>query len=184
MDDSPASFKVGNRFIVNDNGTEGGGAAAIVAEVTGKEVTSVKSNDLDPGNTLAVSYVETIAPCYLFEGDTVTQEDTNYTGRVIGDISNRNEFVLENVSGTYQSGKKLNSSSNIISLILTDNGTFSAEATLLLTDGDDDIIARGRILESVSNQNSLRVEVTEGEFVVPETAVGNYFLRAQFLEIL
>ena len=67
----------------------------------------------------------------------------------LDDISNRNEFVLENVSGTYQSGKKLNSSSNIISLILTDNGTFSAEATLLLTDGDDDIIARGRILESV-----------------------------------
>ena len=181
VDDSPASFKVGNRFIVNDNGTEGGGAAAIVAEVTGKEVTSVKSNDLDPGNTLAVSYVETIAPCYLFEGDTVTQEDTNYTGRVIGDISNRNEFVLENVSGTYQSGKKLNSSSNIISLILTDNGTFSAEATLLLTDGDDDIIARGRILESVSNQNSLRVEVTEGEFVVPETAVRNYFLQSTVL---
>ena len=40
VDDSPASFKVGNRFIVNDNGTEGGGAAAIVAEVTGKDVVS------------------------------------------------------------------------------------------------------------------------------------------------
>ena len=181
VDDSPASFKVGNRFVVNDTGTEGSGAAAIVSEVSGKTVTSVKSNDLDPDNTLAVSYIETIAPCYLFEGDTVTQEDTNYTGRVIGDISNRNEFVLENVSGTYQSGKKLNSSSNIISLILTDNGTFSAEATLLLTDGDDDIIARGRILESVSNQNSLRVEVTEGEFVVPETAVRNYFLQSTVL---
>ena len=181
VEDSPASFKVGNRFIVNDNGTEGSGAAAIVAEVTGKEVTSLKSNDLDPNNTLAVSYIETIAPCYLFEGDTITQEDTNYTGRVIGDISNRNEFVLENVSGTYQSGKKLNSSSNIISIILTGNGTFSAGATLLLTDGDDDIIARGRILESVSNQNSLRVEVTEGEFVVPETAVRNYFLQSTVL---
>ena len=178
VENSPESFKVGNRFVVNDNGTEGSGAAAIVAEVTGKEVTSVKSNDLDPSNTLAVSYVETIAPCYLFEGDIVTQEDTNYTGRVVGDISNRNEFVLENVSGTYQSDKKLNSSSNIISIILTGNGTFSAEATLLLTDGDDDVLARGRILESVSNQNSIRVEVTEGEFVVPETATKNYFLQS------
>lgn len=181
VEDSPASFKVGNRFIVSDKGTEGSGAAAIVAEVTGKQVTSLKSNDLDPDNTLAVSYIETIAPCYLFEGDIVTQEDSNYTGRVIGDISNRNEFVLENVSGTYQSDKNLNSSSNIISIILTGNGSFSAEATLLLTDGDDDVIARGRILESVSNQNSIRVEVTEGEFVVPESAVRNYFLQSTVL---
>ena len=181
VEDSPASFKVGNRFVVNNTGTEGSGAAAIVAEVTGKTVTSLKSNDLDPTNPLAVSYVETIAPCYLFEGDIVTQEDSNYTGRVVGDISNRNEFVLENVSGTYQSDKKLNSSSNIISIILTDNGSFSAEATLLLTDGDDDVIARGRILESVSNQNSIRVEVTEGEFVVPETATKNFFLQSTVL---
>ena len=181
VEDSPASFKVGNKFIINDTGTEGSGAAAIVAEVTGKTVTSLKSNDLDPTNTLAVSYIETIAPCYLFEGDTVTQEDSNYTGRVIGDISNRNEFVLENVSGTYQSDKNLNSSSNIISIILSGNGSFSAEATLLLTDGDDDVIARGRILESVSNQNSIRVEVTQGEFVVPESATKNYFLQSTVL---
>jgi len=181
VDDSPDSFKVGNRFIVNNNGTEGSGAAAIVAEVTGKTITSLKSNDLDPSNTLAVSYIETIAPCYLFEGDVITQEDSDYTGIVIGDISNRNEFVLENVSGIFQSNKNLNSSSNIVGIILTGNGTFSAEATLLLTDGDDDILARGRILESVSNQNSLRVEVTEGEFVVPETAVKNYFLQSTVL---
>ena len=181
VEDSPASFKVGNSFIVNDNETEGSGASAIVAEVTGKTVTSLKSNDLDPSNTLAVSYIETIAPCYLFEGDIVTQENSDYTGRVIGDISNRNEFVLENVSGTFQSDKKLNSSSNIVGLILTGNGTFSANATLLLTDGDDDVLARGRILESVSNQNSIRVEVTQGEFVVPETADKNYFLQSTVL---
>lgn len=181
VDSSPEFFKVGNRFIVNDTGTEGSGAAATVAEVTGKQITSLKSNDLDPDNTLAVSYIETTSPCYLFEGDIITQEGSNYTGRVIGNISNRSEFVLENVSGTYQTGQDLNSSSNIINIILATNGSFSSGGTLLLTDGDDDVIARGRILESVSNQNSIRVEVIVGEFIVPESATKNYFLQSTVL---
>ena len=175
---SPETFKVGNTFVVNDIGTEGSGAAATVTSVTGKTVSSVNSSSLDPTNAFGVSLIQTISSCYLFENDTITQEGSDFTGRVIGNISNQNSFVIDRVTGTYEEGNSLNSSSNIISILLSGNATFTKDFTLLLTDGDDDTIATGRILESVFNQNSVRVEVLTGEFLVPETATRNYFLQS------
>ena len=181
IEESPASFKVGNRFIVSDLGSEGSGASAVVAEVTGKDVTSLTSASLDPTNNFGVTLVKLTSPAYLFKDDTITQEGSDFTGRVIGQIFNGNEFVIDQVTGTYKEGSVLNSSSNIINIIISDNGSFTSNSTLLLTDGDDDVLATGRILESTTNQNSLKVEVLTGEFVVPEGATKNYFLQSTTL---
>ena len=179
--DSPAQFKVGNRFQVSDVGTEGSGAAAYVSAVTGKRILSMDCKSLDPGNTTSVALVRLSTPTYLFENDVITQVDSTFTGRVISDVSNRSEFVLEQVTGTYVPGKDLNSSSNIISILIDRNVFYTAGSTLLLTDGDDSTLATGRILESVSNQNSVKVEVLTGEFVVPESVTVPHFLQSTTL---
>ena len=181
IEESPESFKVGNRFIVSDSGTEGSGASAIVSEVTGKNVTSLTSASLDPTNNFRVTLVKLTSPAYLFKDDIITQEGSDFTGRVIGQVFNGSEFVVNQVTGTYQEGSVLNSSSNIINIIISDNGSFTSNSTLLLTDGDEDVLATGRILESTTNQNSLKVEVLTGEFLVPEGATKNYFLQSTTL---
>ncbi|QPB08289.1 structural protein [Synechococcus phage S-H9-2] len=181
IEESPASFKVGNRFIVSDSGSEGSGAAAVVAEVTGKNVTSLTSASLDPTNNFSVALVKLTSPAYLFKDDIITQEGSDFTGRVIGQVFNGNEFVIDQVTGTYKEGSVLNSSSNIINIIISDNASFTSNSTLLLTDGDDDLLATGKILESTTDQNSLKVEVLTGEFVVPEGATKNYFLQSTTL---
>ena len=95
---------------------------------------------LDPGNTTSVALVRLSTPTYLFENDVITQVDSTFTGRVISDVSNRSEFVLEQVTGTYVPGKDLNSSSNIISILIDRNVFYTAGSTLLLTDGDDSLL--------------------------------------------
>ncbi|AMO43110.1 structural protein [Cyanophage S-RIM32] len=178
VEDSPNTFKVGNAFVVSDVGTEGSGAGAIVSEVTGKPVSSLDSISLDPSNNFGVSLVRLISSTYLFENDIITQQNSDFTGRVIGDVFNRNEFVIDQVTGTYKAGEVLDSSSNIINIIMSDNGVFTKGFTLLLTDGDDDILATGTILESTTNQNSVKVEVLSGVFEVPESTNKNYFLQS------
>jgi hypothetical protein len=179
--DSPNTFKIGNSFVVSDIGSEGSGAGAIVTEVTGKQVSSLTSASLDNSNTFGVSLVKLISSTYLFENDVIAQANSDFTGRVIGNVSNRNEFVIDQVSGTYKDGEVLDSSSNIINIIISDNGVFTKGSTLLLTDGDEEILATGNILESTTNQNSIKVEVLTGEFAVPESSRKNYFLQSTTL---
>ena len=179
--DSSSEFRVGNRFQVSDVGTEGSGASGYVSAVTGKDIVSMDCKSLEPSNTTSVALVRLTSPTYLFENDVITQVDSDFTGIVISDVSNRSEFVLEQVTGTYVADKKLNSSSNIVSILIDRNVFYTAESTLLLTDGDDSTLATGRILESVSNQNSVKVEVLTGEFVVPEEIVVPHFLQSTTL---
>jgi len=179
--ESPDSFKVGNKFITNDKGSNGFGASAFVKEVTGKTVNSLACKSLDPTNLTTVSYLRLVSAAYLFKNDIITQEDSNFTGRVIGDVINSNNFVLENVTGTYVPGKKLNSSSSILSILLDKNSFYTANSILSLTDGDQSTLASGRIIEFVSNQNTVKVELLSGNFIVPEDAVVEYFLQSNTL---
>ena len=178
---SPDSFKVGNKFITNDKGSNGFGASAFVREVTGKTVNSLTCKSLDPTNATSVSYLRLVSAAYLFKNDVITQEDSNFTGTVIGDVINSNNFVLENVTGTYVPGNKLNSSSSILSILLDKNSFYTANSILSLTDGDESTLASGRIIEFVSNQNTVKVELLSGNFIVPEDAVVEYFLQSNTL---
>jgi hypothetical protein len=178
---STDQFKVGGKFQVSDVRTDGSGASAFVSSVVGKDILSMDCKSLETTNTKSVALVRLISPTYLFENDIVTQEDSAFTGKVISDISNRSEFVLEEVSGTFVEGKDLNSSSTIISILIDRNVFFTAESTLLLTDGADSTLATGRVLESVSNQNSVKVEVLSGEFVVPDSVTTAHFLQSTTL---
>ena len=180
--DSPNTFRVNNEFIVNNNNTEGSDASAKVASVIGKDVTSIESKSLNPPvQSKEVNLVGLTATCYLFEGDVITQVGSDYTGVVIGNISNSISFAISNVDGTYKEGARLNSDSNIISILTTIDATYTSGSTILLSDGDESVLATGRILEPVVNQNSIKVEVLSGEFAIPEDSTKDYFLQSTTL---
>ncbi|CAF34145.1 hypothetical protein S-PM2d081 [Synechococcus phage S-PM2] len=176
--DSPDTFRVGNKFIVSNDGSEGSGASAFVSEVTGKEVVSLNSKSLDERNLYGVALIKLVSSAFLFENDIITQENSNFTGRVISNVLDSNVFVIDQVEGTYVEGEKLNSSSNIVSILIDRNSFYTANSIISLTDGEDSTLATGRILQAVSNQNSVRVEVLTGEFLVPEDTRVNYFLQS------
>ena len=180
--DSPDTFRVNNDFIVNDYSTEGRDAAAKVSSVIGKNVTSIESKSLNPpAQSKEVNLIGLTATCYLFEGDVITQVGSDYTGVVIGDVSNSTSFTISNVTGTFKEGALLNSDSDIISILTTIDAVYTSGSTILLSDGDEDTLATGRILEPVVNQNSIKVEVLSGEFAIPEDATKEYFLQSTTL---
>ena len=180
--DSPAAFKVGNEFIVNDVGTEGSDAAAKVSSVTGKDVVSIDSKSLHPrAQSTNVSLIGLTSACYLFKDDVVTQVGSDFTGIVVDDISNSSQFALRAVQGTFKNGALLNADSDIISILTTNDASYTSGSTLLLSDGDQSTLATGRILEPVVNQNSIKVEVLTGEFAIPEDDTRNYFLQSTTL---
>ena len=118
--DSPATFKVGNDFIVSDVGTEGSDAAAKVSSVTGKDVVSIDSKSLHPrAQSTNVSLIGLTSACYLFKDDVVTQVGSDFTGIVVDDISNSSQFALRAVQGTFKNGALLNADSDIISILTT-----------------------------------------------------------------
>lgn len=169
--DSTDSFSVGSIVEVNNSGTSGQGAAASVSSVYGKNVDS-----LEALQTKAVQ-IQTSETVYLFAGDTIIQASTGATGEIIGNVFNGNIVVLRNVSGTFNSTNPISSNTKVITVLLDKNSSFTKGATVSLTDGLNPAIATGEILESTSSQNSLKIKVNSGTFVV----TSSYFLRSSDL---
>jgi len=154
--------------------TEGSGAAAVVSSVKGKDVVSIESNQ-----TKAVQ-ITIVENAYLFSDDTITQNSTGASGKLIGDVVNSNLFVLRDVQGKFNSTDVVSSETKVITLILDKNSIFTQGETVTLTDGKakvDSDIATGIILEGIARQNSLKVKVTSGDFIVDT----KYFLRSSNL---
>ncbi|MDA1364000.1 MAG: YHYH protein, partial [Candidatus Marinimicrobia bacterium] len=169
--ESLENFSVNSFVSINDFLTEGAGAAAVVSSVKGKQIVSIESNQ-----TKAIQFT-TVENSYLFEGDTITQEVTGATGVLIGNSVNENNFVLSNVQGEFNTQNVINSETKVVTLILNSNSIFTQGATITLTDGEGNIgsdIATGEILEGITRQNSLKVKVISGEFILND----NYFLKS------
>jgi hypothetical protein len=156
-------FNVGNSLIIDNNNTNGEGAQAIVSSVKGKQVSSIESVE-----TKAL-LLNTKKPVYFYDGNVITQNSTNASGIVVGDVFDVNTVVLRNVSGTFNSSNLISSSTNVIKIITTDNCTFSSGETLYLTDNDGSTIATGIILNSITFQNTIKVKVLTGQFSVVTT---------------
>jgi len=171
------NFSVNSFISINDFLTEGFGAEANVSSVQGKDVVSLESEQ-----TKAVQIrIDKIA--YLFEGDVITQNqsDGNQAGGVlIGDVINDSEFVLRNVSGQFNLTDPISSSTEVLTLILDKNSTFTKGSILTLTDGKgkaNSDIATGEVLEGILRQNSLKIKVISGQFNIDD----NYFLKSSNL---
>ena len=160
---STPTFSVGSEVVANNNQTEGTGAQAKVSSVKGRTVSSIESQDI---KTL---YVELVSTAYLFDGDTITQSLTGATGQIVGNVFSGTKFALRNVSGTFNSTDVLSSNTKVVSLILDQNSSYTKGATLSLSDGVGAAVATGEILETTSNQNTVKVRVLSGTFTVSTT---------------
>lgn len=164
-------FKVGNSIVVNNEGTNGDGVQAIVSSVKGKQVSSLQSVQ-----SKAISLV-TKKPVYFYDGDIVTQNSSNATGIIVGNIFDSNNVILQNVSGVFNSSNTISSNTNVIKIITTDSCTFSSGETIYLTNNEGSTIATGLILNSVSFQNTIKIKVLSGQFSVSSS----YYLKSSNL---
>jgi hypothetical protein len=177
VDDSTDAFSVGSQLnltsqvLVDNFNTGGEGAAASVSEIFGRKVEAIE------GIQNKVVKLNTSQQVYFFDGSTITQSNTGATGIVYGNAFNTDEFVLRSVNGEFNTTDKINSTINVINLILDKEGSFSQGSVISLFDGVSSIIATGEVLNSTTNQNSLRLKVTSGTFVVDD----NYSLTSNNL---
>lgn len=160
---SVPNFSVGSKVFVNDSNTEGSGAAAQVAEVKGRQVSSIESQ------STKVLLFDLATTAYLFNGDTITQAVTGATGEIVGDVFSATRFALRNISGTFNSTDVLSSNTTVVSLILDQNSSYTKGATLSFSDGVSAATATGEVLETTSAQNTVKVKVLSGTFVSSDT---------------
>jgi hypothetical protein len=177
--DSPKSFNVGAKVVFNNSGTSGENASAFVSSVHGENIISLRSK-----NTIAK--IDIIENSYLFDGDFIQQIGTNAIGKIVGNVFNEKTVVLEEIQGTFELGNKLFAKDSdgspvvVLNFILDQNSSYSKDAIITLTDGlntPTSTIATGRILETTTNQNSIKIKVISGEFVLDQ----KYFLRSSDL---
>lgn len=162
--DSTAVYSVGSQLIVDDNLTDGSGAAAQVDSVVGRNVLSVESQQTK------CLFFRLKENAYLFDGDIITQSNTGATGEIVGDVFTSNNFVLRNVTGTFNSTDTLSSSTNVVALILDQNSSYTKGAILSLGDGLTPPIATAEILEETNSQNSVKIKILTGTFT-PSTSL-------------
>lgn len=177
VDDSADIFSVGSQLnltsqvLVDNFQTGGEGAAASVSEIYGREVEAVE------GVQNKVILMSTRQQVYLFNGSTITQSNTGATGEVYGDAFNTDQFILRSVNGNFNLTDKISSDTTVLNLILNKESNFTQGSTISLFDGISSIIATGEVLNSTINQNSLRIKVLTGSFVVDD----NYSLSSSNL---
>ncbi len=165
---SGSNFSVGCKLEIDNSDTSGSGAGGEVDSVKGKTVESIESQ-----STKAL-YFELSNTAYFFDGDTITQEVTGAQGELVGNVFSGTKFALRNITGTFNSTDVLSSSRKVLSLILDKNASYTKGAVLVLEDGVNDPIAKGIVLESTSEQNTVKIEVTESGFIVSD----NLFLSS------
>ena len=164
-------FKVGNSVIIDNDQTQGKDLKARVSSVKGKTVSSIESQQ-----TKSI-LLTTSKPVYFYDGDSITQNSTNATGIVVGNIFDSNTVLLRNVSGIFNTSNLISSVTNVIKIITTENCIFSSGETLYLTNNDNSIIATGTILNSITFQNTLKVKVLTGQF----SPVNTHYLKSSNL---
>lgn len=170
---SSSNFSVGSSIILDDIGTSGSGASGTVSSVNGKSVTQLKATD-----SQRVATIQITENCYVYNGDIITQQGSGVTGTVVGDVLDNKFIVLENVSGVFDSTGLVDSSTLSINLILNTNATFTAGATIFLTDGNN-TAATGEVIESTERRNSVKIRVSSGSF---NQFIGSgYYLRSSNL---
>ena len=160
---SGSNFSVGSKLVIDDSDTEGYGAAGEVDSVKGKNVVSINSQ------STKVLYVELVSNAYLFDGDTITQANTGATGTIVGNVFTSKDFALDSVSGTFSSTDVLSSSTKVISLLVDKDSSYTKGAILSLSDGIAAPVAKGEVLEGTTDQNTVKIKVTDTGFSVSDS---------------
>ena len=157
VNSSPSNFSAGSEVFFESPGGDETGASGVVSSVKGVAVESIESQE-----TKAVK-LELTTPAYLFDGDTLTQENTGAQGKILGNIVNDTELVLIETTGTFNNDDLYTSSTEVLSILLSQDSSYTDGATISWTDGTN-VIAEGTVLGGTIRQNSVRLRVTSGTF--------------------
>jgi len=155
------NFSVGSQLVIDDTDTSGYGARAEVDSVKGITVSKIESQ---VDKVLFIYLSET---AYLFDGDTVTQGLSQ--GKIVGNIFSGSNFAIRGVTGTWSNTGTLTSSTQVLSLVLSQNASYTKGAILSLNDGVNSAVATGQVLETTTSQNTVKVKVTLAGFIVSNT---------------
>jgi hypothetical protein len=163
---SPNTFSINCPLYFNNTNTQGSNLLASVSSLKGKSVTSLQSKN-------AGIVKLNISNAYLYDQDTIKQQNTNAVGTIIGNVFNDNKVVIQTISGTFNSTDLLNSFIKVSNLSLNQSSSYTQNSIITLTNGTN-VIASGIVLYSTYNQNILTVKVTQGSFI-PTTG---YYIKS------
>jgi hypothetical protein len=128
------NFSVGSFVEVDYADSDGEDLISRVSSIKGKEVLSLENRE-----SKAIQ-IDTESFIYLFEGDTLFQENTNAYGEIIGNIFDGKSVVLRDVQGEFNAIDKIFSSTRVLNIIVDKISSFTAGSTLILTNGKQTIV--------------------------------------------
>jgi len=134
VEDSPSNFSIGNKLYINNDQTSGFGLIAEVSKLKGKNILSIESKETKAAKIVSKK------PVYFFNQSIITQEGTNASGEVVGNIFSADTFVLRNISGNFDTINKLNSSVRVLNLIVDTESFYTKDAFVRLTSGKEVVI--------------------------------------------
>jgi hypothetical protein len=168
---SSNNFSINSKVYIDNRGTEGKDAEAIVSSIKGKSVSYLQSNEVK------VVQLTTIQTAYLFANDTLRQPTSGAYGEIVGTVANDNVIVLKNVSGTFNSAGTFSADIKTFSIFIDQDSSYTEGAVLSLTDGINPAIATAEVLEGTSKQNIVKIKVLTGTWIVDDA----YFLQSNDL---
>ena len=171
IQDSTNNFKVGSFVRINNTNTSGQGASALVSQVNGIAVNTI---DCVQNKALQISLTKNAV---LYANDIITQNSTNATGKIIGDVANENQLILGNVVGTFNTSDVISASIEVVDVLVDKNSNYTKDFEIIQTDNSNSVIARGITVETITNQNTVKIRVVSGQFQVND----NYVLKSSNL---
>ena len=171
VDRSSSNFSINSKLFFDNFGTEGKNAEALVSSVKGENVSYLQSKEDK------VVKLTTIQNAYLFVDDVLRQPASGASGSIVGTVKDDNVIVLKNVIGTFNNTGTFSADIKTFILTIDQDSNYTKGATLSLTDGINPPIATAEILEGTSRQNTLKIKVLSGTWIVDE----DYFLQSDNL---
>ena len=168
---SSDNFSINSKVYFDNKGTEGGEVEAIVSSIKGKDVSYIQTREDK------VVKLTTIQTAYLFADDTLRQPSTGAYGTIVGTVASDNVIVLKGVNGTFNSTGTFSADIKTFSLLIDQDSSYTEGATLSLTDGVNAPIATAEVLEGTNNQNTVKIKVLTGTWIVDDT----YFIQSSNL---
>jgi hypothetical protein len=140
---STNNFAVGAKIYLDDY-NEKNSSVVQVTSLKGKAVSNIQSQQTK------IVKIQTTNNCYLYDGDTVTQQTSGAIGTVVGDIFDNKDVVIRTTSGTFNDTNIFSSNRTIENIILDQQSSYLKGSSVYLTNGNQVVI------ESISS-NTLNV---------------------------
>jgi len=171
VDRTSGNFSVNSKLYFDNSGTDGSDVEALVSVVDGKPVSYLDSKENK------VVKLTTIQNAYLFVDDTLRQPASGASGNIVGTVTDDNTIVLKNVVGTFNNTGTFSADIKTFIITVDQDSSYTKGATLSLTDGINLPIATAEILEGTSRQNTLKIKVLSGTWIIDD----NYYLQSSNL---